>query len=306
MSNTEIYEKVTAKVIESLENGVVPWHQPWIGGTASYPRSMSNGKLYRGMNVWLLQISQQAMGYASPWWGTYKNITENGGQVRKGEHATMVILWKPFTKPDPDDPSKQKKHFMLRYFNVFNAEQADWANGLPKKWTTPTTNGEISTFQPAEDVVTEYLMNGGPGLQENHDGACYLPALDKVLVPERGSFISTERYYSTLFHELGHSTGAAKRLNREGVTNFDSFGTHQYAAEELIAEMTAAMLCGVTGVSLDVDHSASYIAHWLGVLRNDHKLLVGAAGKAQKAADCILGVSWAAEDTDNEKELVTA
>jgi antirestriction protein ArdC len=122
-------------------------------------------------------------------------------------------------------------------------------------------------------------------------------------MPHTDLFESVEKYYSTLFHELGHSTGASTRLNREGVVNIDYFGSHQYASEELIAEMTAAMLCATTGIELQVEHSAAYIDHWMERIGRDHKLLMSAASAAQKAADCVLGVSSTQEASDNDEKV---
>jgi antirestriction protein ArdC len=280
MSKTDVYQEVTDKILAQLAEGTVPWHKPWKGGAAM---SMSTNKPYRGVNVFLLDE-----GYH----GTYKKITELGGQVRKGEKSSLAVFWKFIEKKDAETGKVDKIPF-LRYFRVFHSSQADWPDGMPERFTVKGGADEADRITEAEQVVAGYVKgDNGPSLSHGGGRACYTPATDAVRMPELTAFSDADHYYSTLFHELGHSTGHGSRLAREGVTNLDAFGSHQYAAEELVAEMTAAMVSGALGIDSTVETSAAYLAHWSATLGSDPKLIVRAAGQAQKAADMIRGITW--------------
>jgi antirestriction protein ArdC len=276
------YEIVTQRILAEIDAGVAPWQKPW---ATIQPRSMSTNKPYRGINLFLL---------GSGYWGTYKKITELGGQVKKGETSSLAVFWSLFDGHDKD--GNEKKVPVLRYFNVFHQDQAEWPDGVPERFKAqglPGTDNE--RVAAAEQIVLEYKKadNAPTFLPETGNRACYAPKTDEIEVPSLASFISTPHYYSTLFHEMGHSTGHGTRLAREGVTDFDAFGSHQYAQEELVAEMTAAMLMGTIGMVDDtIKASASYLSNWRSKISDDPKLIVRAAGQAQKAADLILGVEW--------------
>lgn len=286
MAKIDVYEEVTKKVLQAIDAGTAPWRKPWQG---SMPMSMSTNKPYRGINLFLLD---------GGYWGTYKKITELGGQVRKGEKGTIAVFWKRIEKEDAD--GNDSSFMMLRYYKVFHSTQADWADGMPERFQTvkPDANDAIAE---AEQVVTDYKKgDNAPTFTPDGGGrAFYSPSADSLTVPELGAFDTSEDYYSTLFHEMGHSTGHASRLNREGVTDPIQFGSHKYAAEELVAEMTAAMLMGVIGMEEStIENSAAYLAHWREVIANDNRLIVKAAAQAQKAADLIRGVTFDKENAD--------
>jgi antirestriction protein ArdC len=261
------------------------------------PRSLSTGKPYRGCNVFLLHMEAAVKGYASPWWGTYRQIKERGGQVRKDETGTDVILWKPIQVDDKERPGKRKMIFFLRTFRVFNAEQADGLT-LPPLPAAPPPAERIATCEEA--LAAYYSGETAPGLTFGGDRACYSPVQDRVLMPERETFKSPESYYGTLFHESVHSTGHAKRLARKDLLNFHRFGDPSYSREELVAEMGAAFLSGMTGIAAEtLPQSAAYLSSWISVLKGDSKLIVHAAAQAQKAAELILGTTPTSE-SDSE------
>ena len=275
-----VYDIVTERIIQQLEAGVAPWRKPW---TSSEPSNFVSKKAYRGINVFLLSCS----GYASPYFLTYKQATQLGGQVRKGEHGHLVVFWKwnnpvrKLDKQDEDTPqAKTRNAPILRYYTVFNVEQCD---GL----TLPETGRTIEPLEAAEAVVSGYT--DAPKIQGGQQ-ASYSPTQDTVTMPARNTFESAPAYYSTIFHELAHSTGHKSRLNRKEVAeSVISFGSNDYSREELVAEMGAAMLCGKAGLNETVPQSAAYLKHWLGRLKEDSRLIVMAAASAQKAADWILG-----------------
>jgi antirestriction protein ArdC len=285
----DAYQRVTEKVLTMLEEGTVPWRQPW--ASVGLPMSMSTRKPYRGINPFLLIATAMAEGYTSPWWGTYDQIAERGGQVRKGEKSTLIVFWKRAVKTVTDEATGkdvEKPWAMLRFFTVFNADQAD---GLHDKWRAKPA-GEHDPIEAAEALAAEYIGTLD-SIAYGGDRAFYSPKRDHVQVPLLSSHNSPEEYYSTLFHELTHSTGHEARLNREGIVEGHRFGDELYSREELIAEMGAAMLCGVAGIEqVTLPNSAAYLAHWIGALKGDAKLLVSAAGAAQRASDLILGTSF--------------
>lgn len=286
MNKADVYQIVTDRILAEIDAGVAPWRKPWVG---SLPMSMSTNKPYRGINLFLL---------GSGYYGTYKKITALGGQVRKGEKSHIAVFWKMIDSHDKD--GNEKKIPILRYYRVFHSSQADWADGMPDRFTADLPGTENERILAAESIVTDYRKSeGAPRFDaEGWDHACYIPATDTIQLPAIEQFVSSAHYYSTAFHEMGHSTGHKSRLNREGVTDVALFGTHTYAREELVAEMTAAMLMGTLGMTDDtIEESAAYLANWRDKIAQDPRLIVKAAGEAQRAADHILGVRW----DDDEK-----
>jgi len=280
----QVYKLVTDKIIEKLEAGCVPWRKTWSSET---PKNLVSGKEYRGINPFLLD----SMGYASPYWLTFKQAKSLGGYVRKGEKSTPVVFWKNWTdlEANSDGKLEEKSRFVLRYYSAFNIEQCT----LPPE-EVPATDLTTKQFDPipkAEQVVK--AMPNAPEITHQSQRACYSPLLDIVNMPKPESFDAPENYYSTIFHELTHSTGHESRLNRDTLVDKVRFGSHSYSKEELVAEMGAAFLNGHCGLEdSTLENSAAYINGWLGRLRNDSKLVVWAAGRAQRASDYILNVKF--------------
>lgn len=290
MSNRDIYQEVTDTVISALEQGTVPWRRPWRTLGDGLHRNLKSKRVYRGVNQFLLDITAHAHGYESPHWVTFKQAKEMGGKVRKGERATLVVFWKQLaiSERDKESGKEQRKTIpLLRHFQVFNVDQCDGIDA-------PTSEGR--EFDPITEAAAIVVgMPNRPSIGHGGDRACYYPATDQVRLPAPDAFDSGEHYYSTAFHELVHSTGHPSRLNRPEIAQANGFGSDPYSREELVAEMGAAMLCGVAAISgPTMPQSAAYIAHWLKQLRDDRKLLVTAASRAQKAADHILGTTFEA------------
>lgn len=276
-----VYEVITDRILTMLKDGVVPWRQPWTA--ASAPKNLVSKKEYRGVNVLLLGTQK----YTSPYWCTYKQCTEKGGQVRKGEKSTPVVFWK--ITEDKNDATK--KSFILRYYNVFNVGQCD---GLD---VPAVESGRVNNpIRECENLVRLYKTM--PRIEHGGGRAYYNPSFDYIGMPTRESFHSPEEYYSTLFHELVHSTGHKDRLDREGITNPIKFGSHDYSFEELVAECGSAFLCGRAGIGNRViDNQAAYISSWVGKLKSEPRWIVEASSKAAKAVDYIAPP----EDTEEEK-----
>jgi antirestriction protein ArdC len=286
----DVYQVITDRIVGLLEHGVIPWQRPWNGGEL-LPRNLTSRKPYRGVNVFLLL----AMSYESPFWLTYRQAQELGGNVRQGERACPVVFWKWL---DVDECADARKRLpLLRYYSVFNVAQCE---GIPED-RIPALNRdrrEHNAIEEAERIVA--AMPKRPAIQHKWPRAFYSPDADFVGIPEPTLFRSAEDYYSVLFHELTHATGHESRLNRKGVSGSDglwsAFGSQSYSKEELVAEMGAAFLCGQAGiVERTIENSAAYVQSWLTRLRQDARLVVQAAAQAQKAADYILGRQFAEE-----------
>ncbi len=275
----DVYQVVTDRIIQLLEAGTVPWHQPWKGGN-QWPQNLISKKTYRGINLFLLN----AASYVSPFWLTFKQVQTLGGSVKKGEHSFPVVFWK-ILKEEVEGEDETKRISFLRYHRVFNVAQCE---GI-KEPGLPVGENKFHPIERCEQVVAG--MPKPPVIKHKGGRACYHQSLDEISMPEANLFESREGYYNTLFHELTHSTGHLSRLNRKEISEPNRFGSDLYSREELVAEMGAAFLCGHCEIeNMTIDQSAGYIQNWLERLKDDRKLVVHAAAQAQKACDFILDV----------------
>jgi antirestriction protein ArdC len=299
MASLVIYNMVTERVVNSIqdaireaENGnktaIAPWHKPWFqNGT---PVNLITKKPYKGINVFLLSM----MGYVSPYFLSFKQIKTLGGNVKKGEKGIPVIFWKvtAYDKDqngvtfgiDKNGKKITKKSFVLRYYTVFNVAQTE---GIPEKKIPAVKVREFNPIADGDKIIAN--MPNRPEMTHERAQAYYSPSLDVVNMPKHELFESDNGYYSTCFHELVHSTGHASRLNRKEVTDANSFGSHSYSLEELVAEMGSVFLCNEIGITSTFDNSLAYLKSWLSKLKDDTKMLVTASGRAQKAVDYIIG-----------------
>lgn len=282
----DIYQDVTDSIVRQIEAGLNGgWKRPWktvaADGSSYFPVSV-DGRAYRGMNTLILLSEAQAKGYPANVWGTYKAWQAHDAQVRKGERGTLVTLWRfPIIKDEKT--GKEKTIPFIRGFTVFNASQVDgW-----EKPAAPVQTIE-ERHEHAHQTLRAYLSRENVDLQAGGDRACYSPAFDVIRIPVRQSFKDEESYLAILAHEQGHSTGHKKRLDREFGGRF---GDNAYAFEELIAELSSAMVMASLGVELPEmidDQHAKYVRSWLDVLKADKRAIFHAASKAQHAADLIL------------------
>ena len=242
----DIYAIVTDKIINLLEQGVVPWRRPWT--SAGLPRNLVSKKPYRGINHFLLSASK----YVSPFWLTMRQANELGGHVRKGEESTIVVFWKvDDAKQSTEDldneetDGKARRRFLLRYYRVFNLEQCELPQAVLDKLPKIETH-EHDPIEAAERIIA--AMPNPPEIQHAGSKAFYSPIADRITLPPRELFASAEEYYATALHETVHSTGHQKRLAREGICEVAPFGSAVYSKEELCAEMGAAYLCAEAGI----------------------------------------------------------
>ena len=272
-------EIITQSVLQQLEQGVAPWRKPW---STSIPQNLISKKPYRGLNV----FSLATQGYGSPYWLTFNQAKQLGAHVRKGEKSTLVSFWKcgEYGRENPSTGQLENRtSVLLRYHHVFNIEQCEGLRAI--------YGDDWQPINPIEQC--EAIANSMPNCPriERHSHAFYRPSADLIGIPSRGCFESPEAYYTTLFHELTHSTGHSSRLGRFEENSTDhEFASESYSKEELIAEIGAAMLAGISGISHStLANSASYLQSWINKLRSDSRLIISAASHAQKAVDYILG-----------------
>jgi antirestriction protein ArdC len=280
----DIYQAVTDRITEMLDKGTVPWRHPIRSSGGGWPKNMESNKPYRGVNVFLLGMTSWVKGFGSAYWLTYRQAAEKGGNVKKGEKSSMVVFWKQYETTDKQtgDP---KKVPVLRYYNVFNAEQCD---GVKAPDAPSEPDQPFEAIVEAEEIIAGYV--GGPKIEHGGNQAFYRPAADLVRTAEPGQFLTREFFYATMFHELAHSTGHQKRLDRNLGLVLPPFGSPDYSREELVAEMGSAFLCATAGISPPtIEQAAAYIAGWKKKLTNDPKLIVMASGAGQRAADWIQG-----------------
>jgi antirestriction protein ArdC len=296
----DVYAEVTAKIIHELEQGRLPWVQPWgrpngngAGINPSLPRNALTSRSYSGVNVLILWGEVIEQGYPTQSWLTFRQALEAGGNVRKGEHGATVVYADRFTPEKEKERARQtgedaKAIPFLKRFTVFNIAQCEGLRpALVERAADPALLPDREIVPVAEDVIAA----SGVDFRIGGDCAFYAPGEDFVQVPPQPAFFEQINYYRTALHELTHATGHASRLDRKLVTQF---GTKDYAREELVAEMGSAFLCAALGIVPTVRH-ADYLGPWLDVLREDNRAIFRAASAASKAADWLLARHAAAE-----------
>ena len=272
----DIHERVTARILEQLEKGVIPWRKTWHG---SEPINYVSRKMYRGVNLLLLPFGGE--------WLTFKQAQDAGGRVKKGEKASMIVFYKMMEREDEN--GKKTTFPFLQYSNVFHIGQCE---GITSKLEPVNTDEDVVPIDAAESMIAAYVERSGVTINhvEGSNRACYSPSTDTITMPVIGQFESAEEYYSASFHECGHSTGHRSRLDR--ITETAGFGSQTYCREELVAEMFACFMMNLAGIEIPetFENSAAYIAGWSKKLKEDVKVIVSASGQAQKATDYFLGI----------------
>lgn len=278
MAKVNVYEMVTARMIEELEKGNIPWSKPW-HGTRHGAFNRVSKRSYSILNQCLLKHEGE---YAS-----LKQWNSLGGKIRKGEKGEFVVFWKILRKTETGDDGEKREVTipMLRYYNVFHISQVEGVEPLSE-----SELGEVNPIPEADEIIHNYVAREGIKFEECiTDEAYYAPMRDLVHVPAREQYSNANEYYSTTFHELVHSTGHKSRLNR--LTEKAAFGNEVYSKEELVAEIGSAGILNLLGIETKgtFRNSTAYIQSWIKALKNDVKLVVSASSKADKAIEYILG-----------------
>ena len=291
----DTYQMVTDKICEMLEQGFIPWTKPWaMAATCAW--SGHDGHAYTLLNQFLLadpkiKSFDDMMKDVSGEWVTFKQALDRGGCVRKGESGRKIVFFRWIEEEDADGHKTGKAFPLLKWSTVFKVSQCD---GIEQKFHKDAdTLYEFDHDKTADDVADDYIGREGIKFRNvRGNKAYYAPTFDEVVVPLPEQFKNQAEYYSTLFHELVHSTGHKNRLDRN---LGNSFGKEEYSAEELVAEIGSASILATLGMS-DEDafkNNAAYIQNWLKALKNDKKMIVTASAKAEKAIKMILNIKEA-------------
>ncbi len=272
----DLYQQITDRIIAELDKGCVPWRKPWRNASGAISRA--TGRPYSVLNQLLLPQSGEYV--------TFRQAIEEGHPVKKGEKASMVYFFKFIDSVDKETGEK-KKIPLLKYYSVFHISQCDGMK--PKFMCSEDFQSDLLPNDHAEKILNNYVSYSGVQFRrETSNRAYYSPLQDMIVVPDIKQFSDIAEFYSTAFHEAVHSTGHSSRLNR--ITDTAMFGSESYSKEELIAELGASYLVNLVGIETPSSfiNSSAYIKGWLSALKNDKRLLVGAAGKAEKAVSFIL------------------
>lgn len=277
--NINVYQIVTDRIIEELEKGVIPWEKPWSGVRSGAFNRISK-RPYSIMNQMLLKYQGE--------YATFKQWKELGGHIRKGEKAEIIVFWKVLQiEEEKSEGKKEKKSIpLLKYINVFHISQVVGVEPLQTPFPA------VEPIEEAERVIIDYVSRECISFNEcKSNKAYYSPSSDTVVVPSKEQYKHINEYYATTFHELAHSTGHKKRLNRLESGAVAAFGSETYSKEELTAELSSATIVNMLGIETTKTfrNSTAYIQGWLGALKNDNKFIVSAASKTEKAVDYIMG-----------------
>jgi antirestriction protein ArdC len=282
----DLYAEVSARIVAELERGVAPWVKPWsVTPGQNVPQNAVTNRPYSGCNVILLWLARNR-GWATPRFLTFKQAVEAGGHVRKGEHGTKVYFVKQLQVKDGDGEEAESGLIpMMREYTVFNLDQCE---GLPESIRAGKPM-RVRNPDTRDALADDFLRSTGADIREGQGEAYYVPSQDFISMPAFQAFKGADHFYNTVFHELIHWSGNKSRLNRDLKNRF---GTRDYAAEELVAELGAAFLCAEFGFDGDV-RNAGYIATWIELLKADKRAFFTACSKASKASDYLRSLALA-------------
>jgi antirestriction protein ArdC len=285
----DLYTRVTNAIVADLEQGVRPWLRPWNAEHAAGPITRplrAGGQAYKGINVLMLWTSAMTQSFASPIWMTFKQAKELNASVRKGSRGSLVVYSDRIRKTETSEAGEEQERdiYFMKEYHVFNVEQIE---GLPPHFYA-TAAPQVDPLQRNE-AADQFFANTGADIRHGGNQAYYAPGPDYVQMPPFGSFTDAESYSATLAHEMTHWTKHPSRLERD--FGRSKFGDEGYAREELVAEIGAAFLCCDLGITPEPrDDHASYLDHWLRVLKEDKRAIFQAAAQAQKAVDFLHGL----------------
>ena len=297
----DIYTEVTDRIIAEMEQGIIPWEKPWTGTSSGAIRHVG-GRPYSILNQMLLGKPGEYL--------TFDQAKKEGGNVKKGAKSKLVVFWKFIerTKTDAkgnivyDENGLPRAEAIpyLRYYRVFHIDDCE---GIKPKWDKEVHN-DIKPIETAQQVLDGYIAREGIKLEHvKGNEAFYRPATDEINLPLMEQFDTINGYYDTAFHESVHSTGHPKRLNRQMASALAPFGSEDYSKEELVAEIGACGIMHELGLETEKTfrNNAAYIQSWLKALKNDKRMIVSAAGKAEKAIDRIFNRNTEAKSGDNSE-----
>ena len=294
-SKNSVYNTITKRIIDLMNNGIIPWSKPWNNknGVFNLPHNFFSDKPYRGINLLLLSCA----GYQSSEWLTKKQILGRHGKIKDGELPMPVVFFAPSKR-------FEKNYFFLKTYGVYNIEQTEGIKPIKKRKVTEEPEFQHEPIEIAESIVADLINKPGISIGNTNE-AKYSIGEDKIYIPGMEQYRDIDEFYSTLFHELIHSTGSKNRLKRSTLINRDH---ENYSKEELVAELGSAFLCAHCGISSEkvIENQAAYINGWLKAISGDNSLVVSAASLAQKAVSWIFKNSAKKPSSEVEKETELA
>lgn len=303
-----IVKIITDQVVKAMEQGIIPWQKPWVGG--GLPKSLATGKPYRGLNALLLNLSAVMNGYTSGYWATWDKIRQMGGRVKEGQEKkyTIISYYQSVSVPGEDEDGNpiEVSYPLLRYYRVYNLDQTE---GIPRPSDElpPGVVGQEDALEAVENAIS--LMPNPPQIFEDSNKAYYDPQDDSIHLPSRTRFVSLEEYYATKLHEIGHSTGAAHRLNRPEIAERQALtDEYHYGVEELTAELFSAYACGYFGINNEkiIQNQAAYLNGWINAIQENREILIKAGQRASKALDYFLSAQLGEINEENTEILSIA
>jgi antirestriction protein ArdC len=297
MKQQDIYDMIEKKVMEQLENGIIPWRRCYHVSGGDTCISHQTGNEYSWLNQMLLDLPGE-------YW-TFENVQKEGLRIRKGAKSRKIVFWKVLTYADSkesdggDGEELVRNIPFLKYYNVFHESDIEGLETKPKKdigiSEEEREERNRNSIEDADRIVNEYLHANKEITLHTVDGTpCFSPSMKTICMPEKCQFDSLADYYSTIFHEIIHST-------RDAVGRIKDSGADGRAKEELVAEIGAAFLCGAAGIREEevIKNNSAYCACWLKALKNNIKHLVWASSKAERAAKYVLGDKDDSEQVSN-------
>lgn len=292
MTNFDLYETITNKIIKLLEKGEIPWERCWtVSGAKITSEAQAKKVAFNRVSKTAYSLLNQMILEHTGEYATFKQWHQAGGKIKKGAKSEMVVFWNFYQKLETNANGEEKVVDIpvLRYYQVFHISDVEGVE--PLQFKVDASVKEFDKIEHAENLITEYSERESVPIIYGGDKACYIPSKDEINIPDRFRFGTHNiEFYSTVFHEIAHSTGAEKRLDRESITGFSFFGGETYSKEELVAEITASGMLNYLGIDTEKSfrNNTAYIQSWLKALRNDKKMIVSASSKAEKALNYII------------------
>ncbi|MEI8390556.1 MAG: zincin-like metallopeptidase domain-containing protein [bacterium] len=294
MQTNEIKAKITAEIIESLKTNQSLWSKAW---KPCQPQNYESKKAYSVINNLILTLKSMNRNYESPYWLTFKQVDKLDHSVLRGEKSTMIVFYSLIDSKNTNEDGEKKKIPLLKYYNVFNLDQTTLKNKV-------NINETIDPALRSNDIEQVINTFDCPIVYAAQDRACYRPVEDKIYLPTKGQFKTVHGYYATAMHEIAHATGHESRLNRKLI---NSFGSSEYAKEELTAEISSMFILAKYGIDSKeiTSNNVAYINSWLKILENDSNFIFTASKQAGEILEYITKDSN--KITENtELELIAA
>jgi len=272
MSKRDIYQQITDRIVSKLEQGEIPWKKPFTSLKKSYPRNFVSKNMYNGANFFLTLLE----GRNTPYWLTYNQAKQLGGNVKKGESGTPIVYFQFIEKTN--DKGELYRYPMVKHSTVFNLEQVEGiVNPFEAEMESLLCKSEFNNIESCERLINMFDVKIPLVRHSLMENAYYSPMQDFISMPLKERFKEEQFYYSTLFHEIAHSTGHESRLARPGIIKPNKKGSSEYAREELVAELSASFICAEAGIVKETEeNTTAYIQSWLNVLKNDSKIVYDA------------------------------